>query len=210
MDESPERRALPTPGLHPEATCHGSGERSLKPAASEPVSEETKKKEGAGAPQKKGKRKKKGSSKEQTEGKPKGVLLEETPALDTIEVRHTVRIVAGSIAAFLCLIVGLVVFRVLTARPVKVESSDAEKIELVDIHKVKLQSETEAATLLERGHEAARRGNHELAIRMLTRVSKGIPRPRPADAAREALARPVQHLPLFPDSPPLAAEAAPV
>ena len=137
------------------------------------------------------------------------MLLEETPALDTIEVRRTVRIVAGSFGALVLLIVSVIGYHLLTAKSVKIESSDAEKIELVDIHKLMRQSETEAATLLERGHEAALRGNHELAIRVLTRVSNAYPGTRAADAAREALARPVQHLPLFPDSPPLASTAAP-
>ncbi len=137
------------------------------------------------------------------------MLLEETPVLDTIEVRHKVRLIAGSSAVALVLIVGLVVYRVLTAKSVKIESSDAEKIELVDIHKLMRQSETEAETLLERGHDAARRGSHGQAVKVLKRVLNAYPETRAGDAAREALARPVQHLPLFPDSPPLAAQATP-
>jgi formylglycine-generating enzyme required for sulfatase activity len=165
-----------------------------------PPEPEEKKKEGPAASPKK-KRKRKEPSKEEASSAPRGVLFEETPVLDTVEARRTVRLVTGSIATLLVLIFGFVLFRILTAKPALKQSPEAEKVEIVDVYKVKQHGETEAETLFERAHEVARRGNHEQAIRMLKRVSDAYPETGAADAAREALARSSQHLPLFPDSP---------
>src|SRR5271169_2554617 len=88
MDESPERRvpnAGSSPGGYLPRLRRAESEAG---SASEPVSDETKSKEGVGAGKKKGKRRKKKLSKEPAGTTPKGVLLEETPALDTIEVRR--------------------------------------------------------------------------------------------------------------------------
>jgi formylglycine-generating enzyme required for sulfatase activity len=209
MDESPERHA-PNAGSSPGGylpRLRRNGPEAGPPG--EPGSEQAKKKEQADAPQNKAKTRKKKDSNRSTDATPKGALLEETPTLDRIDVRRKVRLIAGSTAIVVSLIIGSVAYRVFTAKSVKEDRSDVEKIEHIDIHALRRQNETEAETLLERGHAAARRGNHDLAVKVLARVSRSYPETRAAEAARDALARPVQHLPLFPDSPPLVAKSTP-
>jgi formylglycine-generating enzyme required for sulfatase activity len=93
-------------------------------------------------------------------------------------------------------------FRLLTGKSTRVETSDAETIELVDVHKVRLRGETEAEALLERAHEVERRGNHQLAHRLLIRLTNAYPETRAAEAARAALGRSAQKRSHFPDGPP--------
>jgi formylglycine-generating enzyme required for sulfatase activity len=135
-------------------------------------------------------------------------LLEETPLLDTIEARRTGRLIAGSIATLVILLGTFIGYRLLTARPHKDDSSDGDKIEVVDIHKVRLRNENEAAALLERARAVDRSGNHPLAHRLLTRLSSAYPETKAADAAREALGRWTQNRPHFSDSPRPDAAAA--
>jgi formylglycine-generating enzyme required for sulfatase activity len=126
-------------------------------------------------------------------------LLEDTPLLDTIEARRTGRFVAGSVAALALLISTFVGFRLLTSRPNLVDQADAEKLELVDVHKARLRGETEARALLERAHQVERHGNRELAQQLLRQVANAYPETKAADAAREALGRAVQTPPAVTD-----------
>ena len=213
MAESPDRRR-PKSGSSPGGYLPRLWRAKTEPEAeagsvSESVARESKKKRrGADATPEKGRRKKKKPPKDGTSGSHKGVLLEETPVLDTVEARRTARIIAGSAATLVLLISGFAGYRFFTAKPAENESSDTGKIELIDTQKVRQRSETEAEALLERAHDVARGGNDALAVRLLTRVAHAYPETGAAAAAREALARPDQHLPLFADSPPLAAPAA--
>jgi formylglycine-generating enzyme required for sulfatase activity len=128
-------------------------------------------------------------------------LLEETPLLDTIEARRTGRLIAGSLTALVLLTAAFIGHRLLTAKPDKVESSDADKIEVVDIHKARLRGESEAEALLERAHEVDRRGDRPLAHRLLLELANAYPETKAASAAREALGRAAQQRPHFSDSP---------
>src|SRR4051812_34043278 len=112
MSESKEQRP-PKPGYTPGGYLPRLWRVEPEPS-NESVPEAGKKKKKKGkedeaAAKAKGK-KGKLSGNQDDDGK-KGVLLEETPGLDTIEARRTGRMIAGSVATLLIFIIGFLIFR---------------------------------------------------------------------------------------------------
>jgi formylglycine-generating enzyme required for sulfatase activity len=166
------------------------------------------------APKKKKKKKRKGTesdgaSKPGKDGEGgKGVLIEETPALDTIEARQTARIVAGVVLGLLILLIGFVIFKVLAPAA----SDDQEVVDEgtptprapVDPK----QAERDARSLFNRARDVAAHGNVEFAMSQLAKVRDDYPNTAAGREASESLARAARKQPLFVDKPAEVAGAA--
>lgn len=133
----------------------------------------------------------------------KKVLIEETPRFDTIEARQRARMVVGALMVFCVLIVGWIVYGMIFSGSdeLAVDAVELPPQALTPMPATAQSREPEARYMLDRAREYARRGQAGQAIGMLNRivsVYKGTVAAREAEAA---LARPGQHLPLFPDGP---------
>src|SRR4051812_9429199 len=188
MSDSPEKRP-PKHGFSPGGYLPRLWRVEPDPPAGSEPGPGKKKKGGTGASTTKGKGKKGKPTDDEEEGVKKGVLLEETPGLDTIEARRTARVIAGTIGTLLLLLVGFLVFRVIFRSSTEDEPPVVEKVTVEDIRLQKERHETEARTMIERAREVARGGNTELALSLLNRVSVAYPETKAATIAREAIGR---------------------
>jgi sulfatase modifying factor 1 len=132
--------------------------------------------------------------------KPKGVLIEETPRLETYEARQTVRIVMGAAFVGLFVLVLFILIRVLSPPTTEEVSTPVDSGIVATPSGGPAVNEEEARHLYDRAHEVARTGNAKLAVSMLTKVTTAYPKSKAAADAREALDRPGQNLPLFLDT----------
>lgn len=146
----------------------------------------------------------KGKGKKARSGDPegdekKGVLLEETPGLDTVEARRTARIIAGVVASLSLLLVAFLFVRIFFASEADEQQPVDEKEVMVDLRSQRERSETEARTMIERARELDRNGKTDLALSLLNRLSTSYPETKAAADARDAISRPNRNLPLFPE-----------
>jgi formylglycine-generating enzyme required for sulfatase activity len=133
--------------------------------------------------------------------------LDETPALDTYEGRKTARIIVGSVIGGSLLLVGLILYNLFSpAGPARTDAPVDEALlwrqlqqKAVDQAARNRQTELEALGMFNRAREFAQKGNTDMAIAMLTKVTTSYPGTRAAKEAHEALERPGQNLPLFLD-----------
>jgi formylglycine-generating enzyme required for sulfatase activity len=140
------------------------------------------------------------------DGEKKGVLVEETPNLDTQETRQRIRIAIGVAAvAGISLFVWLFVHMFMPPAP----REDAVPHEMVAAVAPEGHSpardDQESKVLFSRARDVAKNGNVELSVELLKRVMAKYPTTRAASDAREALDRPHQNLPMFLDRPTVVA-----
>ena len=138
----------------------------------------------------------------------KGVLVEETPEVDTYEYRQRVRMLVGGIGLGAVLLFGFVVV-MMFAPPSKVEEPEPDDLAAAVTQKsataTRALDETEAKSMYERARDAAKNGKVELAISFLNTVANKYPATKAAKSAREALENTTRNLPLFSDAPAMVA-----
>jgi formylglycine-generating enzyme required for sulfatase activity len=164
---------------------------------SEPVSRSNSEPAEPNATFEKIKRKKELRSVPTSDGGERGALREETPSLDTVEARKAGRLIVGSVATVVGLLVGFIGFRLVLGPSSKKEVVAEQRIVMEDVRKLKERNETEARTMLERARELARSGNIELAQSLLRKVTTAYPETRSASEAHEALSNPRNRLSKF-------------
>jgi formylglycine-generating enzyme required for sulfatase activity len=121
-------------------------------------------------------------------------LRGETPNLDTVAARQAGRLIVGSVAAVLALLVFFVGFRLILGTSANNEEIAEQKLVMEDVRKLKERNESEARTMLDRARAVARSGNTELAQSLLRRVASAYPETRAASEAHEALSHPQERL----------------
>src|SRR5262249_39736178 len=136
------------------------------------------------------------------------VLLEETPAFDTIESRQRVRIAVGVLMAFCLLIFGWIVHGMIFS-----DSGDftVDAVELPPQAANLLPGpppsrEPEARYMLDLARDHAKAGRTVRALDLLKRVVAVYKGTQAAHEAQAALDRPGQKLPLFPTGPYVVAQ----
>ena len=141
------------------------------------------------------------------DGLRKGVLIEETPELDTHETRQKVRLIVGCVLFGVVLAAGFTLFRFLspsnetTEDVASASSTSVPPTPAPSSASLKERNEREARVLFERAHDVAKTGNADLVVSLLTKVTKSYPETTAAAEAHQALDRPNHNLPLFPDRP---------
>ena len=136
------------------------------------------------------------------EGERKGVLLEETPDLDTYDTRRKFRLAIGAVAGIAIIGAILLVYRGFSGEP---ETDDASLDEAqppvvtVPVNEKDRRLEGEARLALEDAKGLARRGQADNAVKRLETITKAYPKTAAGKSAEVALAHAKQGLPLFPD-----------
>jgi formylglycine-generating enzyme required for sulfatase activity len=148
---------------------------------------------------------KKSNDGDEKEGKK--VLLEETPALDTVESRQRVRLIVGAVGTFIILLLcWIVYYAFLSDSGPKIIPGDDSAMLMAGQPEAKSSLDQEARFMFNRAREDAKHGRTDLAIEMLEKVIKVYGGTSTAKDAQEALDRPKQNLPLFSDHPTVLAE----
>jgi formylglycine-generating enzyme len=146
----------------------------------------------------------KGSSKEK-----KGVLVERTPDLDTYDARRKMRLMLGSAASGLLILVLFVTWRALSGSSPEPEPDSSAETGTTEKSSPKAaHDEAEARVLFGDAHGFAKKGDTKNATRILTRIVEVFPRTAAANDAQQALDRPNKNLPLFVDVPTVSAQPA--
>ncbi len=144
------------------------------------------------------------------EGGEKRVLIEETPALDTIESRQRVRLIIGGLLAFCFVVFGWIVFRTLFPGSDEVIVDGGANYPPLapglPPSGPAPSREGEAGYMLDRAREYANRDQVTQAVAMLKRIVSVYKGTVAAGQAQAALDRPAQKLPLFPTGPSILAE----
>jgi formylglycine-generating enzyme required for sulfatase activity len=135
----------------------------------------------------------------------KGVLLEETPSLDTYESRRTIRIAVG---IGLAVVLGLIVLGISRA----FRSSEPETLppeegsgSVAGLRPPSIDTEKEARTLLADARRYAEQDKTKLVEDRLKKVLASYPKSSAAKEAQEALDRRKQGMPYFLDGPAVVA-----
>ena len=92
-------------------------------------------------------------------GESKGVLVEETPTLDTYQARQAVRIITGAVLFGILCLISFVIYRVFAPSGTLEPSAVDEGTITANAPVNPQNSEQEARTMFERAHEVARNGN---------------------------------------------------
>jgi formylglycine-generating enzyme required for sulfatase activity len=136
----------------------------------------------------------------------KKVLLEETPALDTVESRQRVRLIVGGVGTTIIFLLGWIVYRVFLYDPgPQILPSDNSSMAFGQ-PEAKPTLDHEARFMYNRAREDAKQGRTEQAIEMLEKIVKVYSGTPTATDAQAALDRPKQNLPLFIERPTVLAE----
>ena len=142
----------------------------------------------------------------------KRILLEETPALDTIESRQRARLIMGGLIVFCIFIFGWITYGMIFSGSGDF-TVDATELPSADMMPTlpgpKRSREPEARYMLDRAREYAKRGQTKEALAMLKRVVTVYKGTQAGGEAQAALDRPRQNLPLFPDGPYVVAQQKP-
>lgn len=136
----------------------------------------------------------------------KGALIEETPTFDTHEARQRVRVMVGVGLALLLSTIGFVIYHQFAPEPPMEEGNPPEVWATAGANLER--DEQEARVQLDRARELAKNGKVEVAVAMLKRVTEKYPRTAASREAKEAIDRPKQNLPLFPEHPTMVAKVA--
>lgn len=138
----------------------------------------------------------------------KGVLIEETPDLDTFETRRKVRIAVGAAAGLSVALALFSVFRYLRSGDLPPEPPPVPVVAgyVGPPRPSPKQVEQQARQLLIDAREATKGGNPELALRRLRKIESAYPGSEAAGEARAARDRHAEGLPLFPDGPTVLAK----
>jgi sulfatase modifying factor 1 len=181
-----------------------------EPESVEEEAPKKKKKKGAdgSAPGKSSKKPKGGkSSKGSGEGGEKGVLIEETPTLDTYEARRVARAITGVAILGLLSLIGFFIYSF-------VGSGNPEPTDVVDEAVPQSpqadpqQVDRESKSMLGNARALADKGNTELAVAILAKLKDRYPHSKAADDATAALDRSRRNLPLFSNGKDPVAKAA--
>jgi formylglycine-generating enzyme required for sulfatase activity len=152
---------------------------------------------------------KKKASKKSADGdekKEKKVLLEETPALDTVESRQRVRLIVGAVGISIFVMLGWITYRVFLYDPgPKVLSGDDPTL-TYGPPEARPSLDQEARFMYSRAHDDFKAGRTDQAIEMLKRVVKVYKGTPTAADAQAALDRPKKNLALFIERPTVLAE----
>jgi formylglycine-generating enzyme required for sulfatase activity len=143
------------------------------------------------------------------DSEPKKVLVEDTPVLDTYEVRQRARLIVGGLGASCILIFGWIFYQLFLYDPNTGEASTEEPPAAAFAPAPKRDLDGEARSMFDRAQEKARAGNTKEAQRLLEQLAKAYNGTRTAAEANAALERPKNNLPLFLDRPAVKAEVAP-
>ncbi len=199
--EAKRKSAPPSSGGRPKASRSGGIERvgTVKRSSDQPAASKTE-----------GQRRRPTEDKGSSSKEGGGVLVEETPNLDTYAARKTARMIFGFAALAFFLVGGFIFIRGLISRAGG--NSEAAKTDAVPVEGLAPQPtrnlEAEARMMFRRAEDLARKGNVPLAVSLLTKVTESYPGTNSAREAKEALARPKKNLPLFLDGPAVVATAA--
>jgi formylglycine-generating enzyme required for sulfatase activity len=133
------------------------------------------------------------------DGKEKGVLLEETPTLDTYETRTRVRIVVGVAAVSIVFLLGWIIVWAFSppASPPEEPIPQEMLVATGTAADPRERAEQEGRILLDRAKEFAKNNKNGQAIAMLKRVTTAYPNSQASVEAKQALDRTTQRLPLF-------------
>lgn len=174
-----------------------------EPAEEEPPKK--KKKKAAPEPEvaRKSKTVKKGKGSKSGEAGDKGVLIEETPALETYEGRRLLRVASGVLILLVLFLIGIGVYKMFGSGGSDVPEVVDESLPSNPPPDPK-QVERESRNMLERAHALAEKGNTQLATAILMRLKETYPESKASKEATVALDRSRKELPLFSDLPAVA------
>ena len=130
----------------------------------------------------------------------KGVLLEETPKLDTYETRQRIRIAVGAALCAFMFLSAWFTYRVFSPRPAPDEMAIPPQMAVAGAAgplNVRETPEREARVMLDRAREDDKNRKTELAVAMLKKVVTSYPTTAAGVQAKDALARKVRGMPLF-------------
>jgi len=179
----------------------GAAKKSSKQSEATASSSTSKSKSSIG----KNKRSKKPAESSEKDGKK--VLVEETPALDTVESRQRVRLIVGAAGATVIVMLCWITYRVFLYDPgPKIGSGDDPTL-TSGPPEARPSLDQEARFMFNRAREDAKNGRTDQAIEMLKRVIKVYKGTPTAADAQVALDRPKQNLPLFIERPTVLAES---
>ncbi len=134
----------------------------------------------------------------------KRVLVEETPAFDTIESRRRARLMVGGSIVVVIVMMVWITYRVFLYDPGPIVVQD-DPGATQGSPEIPPSLDQEARFMYNRAHELAKKDQTAQAVEMLTRIVKAYKgTPTAADAAT-ALARPKSNLPLFLEGPSVVA-----
>lgn len=134
----------------------------------------------------------------------KRVLIEETPAFDTVESRQRVRIIVGASIVVSLVMLVWITYRVFLYDPGPIVVQDDSGAPQGS-PEIRPSLDQEARFMYNRAHELAKKDQTAQAVEMLTRIVRAYKgTPTAADAAT-ALARPKSNLPLFLEGPSVVA-----
>lgn len=142
--------------------------------------------------------------------KEKASKLAETPKFDTYEARQKARIIVGSALAGVLVLVGCILYWTFASGdPNKDLPDEGQLLASASSASGPSKNDAEAQAMLSKAELAAKVGNTDQAIGQLERITKLYPNTDSGRRAQEALERPKQGLPLFPQAPAVAAKAEP-
>jgi hypothetical protein len=153
------------------------------------------------------KSKKSKSSSAEEDKKGKKVLIEDTPALDTVESRQRARLIMGALVLACVLLSGWITYRVFLYNPSPIDVTEDNGALAQSSPEIRPNPDQEARFMYNQAHERAKSGQTDQAIKMLTRVAAVYKGTQTAAEAKAALDRPKHNLPLFTDRPTVVAEA---
>ena len=134
------------------------------------------------------------------------MLIEDTPALDTIESRQRARLIMGALVVACVLLSGWITYRVFLYNPSPIDVTDDNGAMAQSSPEVRPNPDQEARFMYNQAHEHAKNGQTDQAIKMLTKVAAVYKGTQTAAEAKAALDRPKHNLPLFTDRPTVVAE----
>jgi len=138
--------------------------------------------------------------------KGKKVLLEDTPALDTIESRQRARLILGALIAVCVILPCWITYRVFLYDHSPINVTNDPGAAAMISPEIRPNPDQEARFIYNEAHEHAKRGQTDQAIGLLNKVAAVYRGTQTAADAKAALDRPKHQLPLFPDRPTVVAE----
>src|SRR5262249_51527266 len=143
----------------------------------------------------------------------KGVLVEETPELDTVEARQKVRTVIGVVAGLVILLAVVLLVRQFRGEPEPpaddgVLAGPPYQGSAPPPKPDTAKQEEQARLMLRTARRGGKAGRSTVASPRLDRLMETYPNTECAKEAKAAKERHVQGLPLFPDGPTVIAQKA--
>ena len=141
--------------------------------------------------------------------KGKKVLVEETPALDTVESRQRARMIMGALIVACVVLPAWITYRVFLYDPSPINVKEDKGAADQGSPEIRPNPDQEARFMFNQAHEQAKQGQTDHAIAMLNKVVTVYKATQTAADAKAALDRPKHNLPLFVDRPTVVAEPKP-